>query len=227
MRGRGRWIVLGLVAVLVAAAALLLVDRRQAPGISETSAATCEEPPSAGGAVALGDSITFGSTVPQAEDSWFWQLACTEGSPVRYAHNAGIYGNTTEQMLERLDTDVLARDPDTVLVLGGTNDVLSGIPRAETVAHLREIVERSRQAGADVYLGTVPPQAVPVAIEATEALNAAIVAMAGRLDVPVIDFYAAFLDPDGSWADGLFSDMVHPSVTGARRMAQVARDALA
>jgi len=226
MRGRGRWIVLVLVAVLIAAVALLLVDRRPAPGISETSAATCEEPPSAGGAVALGDSITFGSTVPHAEDSWFWQLACTEDSPVRYAHNAGVYGNTTEQMLERLDTDVLARDPDTVLVLGGTNDVLSGIPQAETVGHLREIAERSRQAGADVYLGTVPPQAVPVGIAATEALNAAIVAMAGRLDVPVIDFYGAFLEPDGSWADGLFSDMVHPSVPGARRMAQVARDAL-
>ncbi|SDF64329.1 Lysophospholipase L1 [Blastococcus aurantiacus] len=228
MRGRGRWIVLALACLMVAAVALLLVDRRPpAPEMNETSAAPCEEPLSAGGAVALGDSITFGSTLPHAEDSWFEQLACAEDPPIRYAHNAGIYGNTTEQMLARLDGDVLARDPDTVFVLGGTNDVLSGIPQAETIGHLREIVERSRQAGADVYLGTIPPQAVPLAIETTVDLNEAIVAMAERVDVPVLDFHAAFFDTDGRHHDGLFSDMVHPSVTGARLMAQVAREALA
>lgn len=223
MRGRGRWIALGLAGAVLAVAVLLVAGGRPpAP-----AGAACGTTPSTGGAVALGDSITIGSTAPPAEDSWFEQLACTGDSPVEYAYNAGINGNTTEQMLARLETDVLARDPDTVFVLGGTNDVLGGVPRDETIAHLGEIVERTQQAGADVYLGTIPPQeAVPFAAAATEQLNTAIVALAGQADVPVLDFHAALVDTDGSYRDGLFADLVHPSVAGARTMAQVARDAL-
>ena len=224
MRGRRRWIGPALAGALVAGAALVLVDARPDP---VTGAAACEQTPSSGGAVALGDSITIGSTEPRAEDSWFENLACTGDPPVRYAHNAGIHGNTTAQMLARLEADVLSRDPDTVFVLGGTNDVLSGVDRAETIGNLREIAELSREAGADVYLGTIPPQeAVPLAAVATEQLNAAIVALADEVDVPVLDFHAALVEADGSYRDGLFADMVHPSVAGARTMAQVARDAL-
>lgn len=225
MGGRRRWIGLSLAVALVVGAVLVLVVVRQpAPG---RAAAPCEEPPSTGGAVALGDSITIGSTPPHAEDSWFEQFACTEDPPVEYAHNAGINGNTTEQMLARLDQDVLSRDPDTVFVLGGTNDLLRGIDRAVTVANLRQIVDRILAADADVYLGTIPPQeAVPQAAVPTEQLNAAIVAMAEEVDVPVLDFHAALVESDGSYRDGLFADLVHPSVAGAQVMAEVARDAL-
>lgn len=223
MQGR-RWIGLALAGVVAAVAVLLLVGARQ-PDRGTSNA--CEEPPSEGGAVALGDSITIGSTPPRADDSWFEQFACTEDPPVEYAHNAGIYGNTTAQMLARLDQDVLSREPDTVFVLGGTNDLLRGIDQAETIANLRMLAERSRETGADVYLGTIPPQeAVPQAAAATEQLNAAIVALAEEVDVPVLDFHAALVEADGSYRDGLFADLVHPSDAGARVMAQVARDAL-
>lgn len=224
MRGRRRWIGLALAGVLLAGAVLVLVVGRQP---ASEAAAPCEETPSAGGAVALGDSITIGSTPPRADDSWFEQFACTGDFPVEYGYNAGVNGNTTAQMLARLDDDVLSRDPDTVFVLGGTNDLLRGIDRAETVANLREIVVRSLDAGADVYLGTIPPQeAVPFAAAPTELLNADIVAMAEDVDVPVLDFHAALVDTDGSYRDGLFADLVHPSVAGAEVMASVARDAL-
>ncbi|MBJ7452248.1 MAG: hypothetical protein JHC71_09210 [Blastococcus sp.] len=225
MGGRRRWIGLAFAVALVVGAVLVLVVVRQPP--PGKAAAPCEEPPSTGGAVALGDSITIGSTPPHAEDSWFEQFACTEDPPVEYAHNAGINGNTTAQMLARLDQDVLARDPDTVFVLGGTNDLLRGIDRAETLANLREIAERSQESGADVYLGTIPPQeAVPQAAAPTERLNADIVALAEEVEVPVLDFHAALVEADGSYRDGLFADLVHPSVAGAQVMAQVARDAL-
>lgn len=226
MRGRRRWIGAAFAVALVVGAVLVVVVVRQPPP-GKAAAALCEEPPSAGGAVALGDSITIGSTPPHADDSWFEQFACTEDPPIEYAHNAGINGNTTEQMLARLDQDVLSRDPDTVFVLGGTNDLLRGIDQAETLANLREIVGRSQEAGADVYLGTIPPQeAVPFAAAPTARLNADIVALAEELDVPVLDFHAALVEADGSYRDGLFADLVHPSAAGAQVMAQVARDAL-
>jgi acyl-CoA thioesterase-1 len=223
MRGRRRWIGLVLAGAVATGVVLALVAARLDPG----AGAACDDPPSRGGAVALGDSITIGSTPPRAEDSWFEQLACTGDPPVRYAYNAGINGNTTAQMLARLEKDVLSRDPDTVFVLGGTNDLLSGVAPAETIANLREIAERTRKTGADVYLGTIPPQeAVPWAAAPTEQLNEAIVALAEELDVPVLDFHSALAESDGSYRDGLFADLVHPSVAGAEVMAQVARDAL-
>src|SRR5829696_806544 len=126
MRGRRRRIGLVLAGALTTGVVLALVAARLDPA---AGAAACDDPPSGGGAVALGDSITIGSTPSHAEDSWFEQLACTGDPPVRYAHNAGINGNTTAQMLARLDQDVLSRDPDTVFVLGGTNDVLGGVAR--------------------------------------------------------------------------------------------------
>jgi len=40
--------------------------------------------------------------------------------------NAGVFGNTIEQMLARLNTDVIAQNPTVVIVEGGINDVHNG-----------------------------------------------------------------------------------------------------
>ncbi|HEX2949579.1 MAG TPA: GDSL-type esterase/lipase family protein, partial [Armatimonadota bacterium] len=38
--------------------------------------------------------------------------------------NAGVGGNNTRMLLERLDADVLAQHPDLVVLMVGTNDAL-------------------------------------------------------------------------------------------------------
>ena len=70
--------------------------------------------------VAFGDSITEGMTYPL----WLTQSLVAAGRPAPYWVNAGVGGHTAGQMLERMDRDVLAHDPDFVFFNAGVNDLL-------------------------------------------------------------------------------------------------------
>ena len=66
--------------------------------------------------------------------------------------NAGRSGDTTRSALERLDRDVLSRNPRIVIVLLGGNDFLRRVPVQETFANLQEVVSRIRERGAAVVM---------------------------------------------------------------------------
>ncbi|MDA0564732.1 GDSL-type esterase/lipase family protein [Streptomonospora sp. S1-112] len=72
--------------------------------------------------------------------------------------NAGDNGNTSADLRERLDTDVLACEPDAVVLLIGTNDVRDGVPLAEYRANIAAIVQRvEERTSAQVALLSLPP----------------------------------------------------------------------
>ncbi|MBU3024117.1 GDSL-type esterase/lipase family protein [Zobellia galactanivorans] len=74
--------------------------------------------------------------------------------------NAGVSGNTTLDLLQRLDTDVLEHRPDFVILLVGTNDMLNSkkmISYASYKNNLWEIVKRIKEVGASVLLMSPPP----------------------------------------------------------------------
>ena len=54
--------------------------------------------------------------------------------------------------LERLEEDVLSKNPDIVLVLLGGNDYLKGVIKAETFKNLSLIIDRIQENGAAVAL---------------------------------------------------------------------------
>lgn len=56
--------------------------------------------------------------------------------------NAGSNGNTTADLLERVDSDIVACAPDRVLLLIGTNDVRNEIPLHEFRDNLRGVLDR-------------------------------------------------------------------------------------
>lgn len=66
--------------------------------------------------------------------------------------NAGRSGDTTRAALDRLQQDVLSRDPKIVIVLLGGNDFLRGVPVEDTFRNLQTIVERIRARGAAVIV---------------------------------------------------------------------------
>jgi acyl-CoA thioesterase I len=66
--------------------------------------------------------------------------------------NAGIPGDTTEDLLNRLHSDVSVRDPGLVVVLAGGNDYLRHYPKQTTLEHIRSIIEGIQQTGAEVVL---------------------------------------------------------------------------
>lgn len=114
--------------------------------------------------VVFGDSITdqgmTGSASVQgyvARGFWAWARALSHQT-IDVVHCAGKGGDTTTQMLARLQTDVLDYDSQLVIVMGGINN-LGGLQEGPQtcVRDMLEIVQRCSDAGRDVIVGGILP----------------------------------------------------------------------
>ncbi|MFT7490044.1 MAG: lysophospholipase L1-like esterase [Candidatus Promineifilaceae bacterium] len=120
----------------------------------------------------LGDSITAGG----ASYSGYCRLVIQGLKTVGVSAApicAGVSGNTSADMLLRLDADVLDHKPDHVFLSAGVNDIWhhdptvkigvfqAGPGRGVALEHykiyVRQIVERCQAAGANVILSTITP----------------------------------------------------------------------
>jgi hypothetical protein len=93
--------------------------------------------------VMLGDSLTV-------EPDWSALMGC-HGAIANY----GIEGNTSADVLTRLDPILFMR-PVVVFLLIGTNDVRLGIPSDETVQNIKRIVRRLARSSIRT-IGLQPP----------------------------------------------------------------------
>jgi len=102
--------------------------------------------------VFLGDSLTAGLGVDadQAFPAVVAEMLHREGHPID-AVNAGVSGDTTAGGLRRLDW-LLRQKPDVVAVGLGGNDGLRGLELKASEENLRQIVRKSKDAGARVLL---------------------------------------------------------------------------
>jgi len=102
----------------------------------------------------FGDSIT---SPINSYGYWMWmRFFLRHRIYLPESHNFGVAGNTTAQMIERLD-GVLAVQPDIVVFLGGTNDI-SGGSSAATLDNYRVIFSRILQSGAQIVVVPVLPR---------------------------------------------------------------------
>lgn len=173
--------------------------------------------------VFLGDSITRGVSVetnePSARESWVTYAVADPRAPWVDGGNAGIFGDTLDQMAGRFEFDVLSVDGvEGVVIMGGTNDVLQGIPTEESLAAARRIVEAAQDADLDVWL-VAPPPLAPRYARSVQPLAEAERALADELDVPFADPDDTLREPDGGWPPGMSVDGVHPTVAGAQALA--------
>jgi lysophospholipase L1-like esterase len=153
--------------------------------------------------VMLGDSITAGG-------EWSEMFP---GLPIR---NRGISGDTTTDVLLRLDPLVAAK-PAAVFLKIGTNDLNRVPDRAVSYQQYRQIVTRiqSGSPATAIFLQSVLPREAAMR-EEVEAYNRQIKAVADELGVVYIDLYPAFLAADGSIRDELTLDELHLSGEGYR-----------
>lgn len=73
--------------------------------------------------------------------------------------NKGIAGNTSSDLLNRIEADVMSENPDLVLVMVGTNDMLNSskmLSYSEYTSNLTELVRRLKEGGMDVLLLSPP-----------------------------------------------------------------------
>lgn len=202
------------VALVVIATALLLVAVlgggrwALAPSFSESGVPT----------VFVGDSITQAGSesavrMPSGR-SWVRYVVTDDRTPWRFVANVAVRGRRLDEMAARFEREVLAREPQGVVLLGGTNDTLQGVPVAASLVPLEAMVVAAQEAGAAVWVVAPPPLAPGRGdIVALRVAEQALVEELGATWVDVVDSVAG---PDGSWSPGMSRDGVHPTRAGAR-----------
>lgn len=140
--------------------------------------------------------------------------------------NLGDSGNTSHDMVERFDRDVLPFHLKYLLILGGSNSLRGGVPAEEVIRDLQEIQQKCRNHDIIPILLTLPP-INPESIdkvfheptaegweEAFRKVNAFIRTQ------PHIDTAAAFLY-DNLMPEYLALDGLHGDVEAKKRMADM------
>lgn len=111
--------------------------------------------------VALGDSNTEVNWTSGGLLNWVGLLSAgiyESGCAKRYTLiNSGVSGDGVGEGLARLERDVLAYDPDLVIICFGTNDVWRETTPEDFETALREMVSRIRSCGASLVLRTPTP----------------------------------------------------------------------
>jgi lysophospholipase L1-like esterase/dienelactone hydrolase len=145
--------------------------------------------------------------------------------------NAGISGHTTQLGLNRIDRDVLAHQPQLVIVMFGMNDV-ARLPLDTFIANTRTIVEKCRAVGAEVALCTPntvvdnPERSIAKLAELSQRVRD----LAKELNTGLADCFADTealrQNHDSLWRVTL-SDAIHPNLHGHRHMAETVARAIA
>jgi lysophospholipase L1-like esterase len=152
----------------------------------------------------LGDSITdFGMW-----HEWFSGLPTV---------NRGIGGETTEQVLARVD--IVVNAPLAVFLLIGTNDISGAIQTSNIVGNLRAIVTaiQGRAPGSPIFVQSIMPRTLKYREEITHLnrLYREVVAASGA-NVTYVDLWPALATPAGAMHPDLTEDNVHLNGEGYR-----------
>ena len=171
--------------------------------------------------VFLGDSITQG-----------WGGGLGAAFPGVKVANRGISGDTTRGVLLRLEEDVLALDPATVVLLIGTNDLEEGATPEVIASNLKLILAalERHDPGMPVVLCQVFPSSATKKrpaekIKATNALYRA--AVKGNPRVTWLETWPLFADASGDAKPAEFPDLLHPNEAGYAKWAAALRPVLA
>jgi len=108
--------------------------------------------------VCLGDSLTYGYEVKRSA-TWPGLAARMTGKTVR---NKGVNGIMTAGMLSLFARDVIGEGADTVMLMGGANDILSGLSPTKPERAMTEMVKRAHDAGITPLVGIPVPFCPPI-----------------------------------------------------------------
>jgi lysophospholipase L1-like esterase len=146
--------------------------------------------------------------------------------------NRGIGGEDADDMMARLQKDVIGRQPDLVIWQTGTNDPLRNLPLDRFEAETRDGIARMRAAGIDVVLMEPQDCRMMRSTPGAFAYRDAVRRIGGEMAVPVVRRY----DLIHRWLAGgkvteaqlMAPDGLHMADAGYERLAaEVAREVLA
>jgi lysophospholipase L1-like esterase len=153
--------------------------------------------------------------------------------------NRGISGETTAQMRMRFEQDVLALDPDLVILQLGIND-LTGIgvmPERQSeialqcASNIQFFVDQLAARNVRVILLSIIPAAAPAWLRlpvwsdqinvAVEKVNQHWLGLPASNLLRVVDTRSVLQDKDGHWYPGVNADTLHLTAGGYQRLNQV------
>ncbi len=155
--------------------------------------------------VCFGDSLTRGYGATRGMD---YPARLEEMTGIEII-NSGVSGNTTAGGPARLEEDVLAFEPDVVLITLGGNDLKNRVSVETARANLLNIVQRIQAAGTMVVLGGID---IPLYGKGYVQMYESLARQTGSVLVPNI-LEDLFGNPK------LMSDSIHPNDKGYEIMA--------
>jgi lysophospholipase L1-like esterase len=185
--------------------------------------------------VAMGDSTTAGTPAfrspleappagqGDATSQYAWWLM--QAHPEWEVLNRGVNGQRSDEIRARFERDVVCEQPAIVVVIAGVNDVYQGRPVAHVTAQLRRMYDRAREADVGVIAGTIVPYntATPDQNAKMHRINAWIRRQADGRAIGFVDTRAAVAAPGDPDRLSDTADLLHPSPTGYRAMAEAIR----
>ncbi len=176
--------------------------------------------------VALGSSSTLGLGASDAQAAWPARLEAAlaarfPGVEVRVV-NHGVARQSAEQMLNRLDTDVLAEKPALVIWESGTAEAVRGGDVDEFIDALLKGVDRMTAAGMDVMLMDTQYSRTTAQLINFQPYLAAVEQVAGMRGLPRFPRYGIMR----YWVDNERFVFAGKSGSEARKMADEVYDCL-
>jgi lysophospholipase L1-like esterase len=162
--------------------------------------------------VFLGDSITQWFQSKAGARVWKRSIA-----PLG-ADDDGVFGDSTNNVLWRVENGELAGQPRVAVLLIGTNNLHGGATVAETVAGIDDDIAAIHQVspGTQILLNGLFPRGRvtdPLRTD-VEEVNAILSAQAPSLGVVYTDPGASMIQSNGSIAPDFHSDLIHPNAHG-------------
>ncbi|HEY6019403.1 MAG TPA: GDSL-type esterase/lipase family protein, partial [Candidatus Paceibacterota bacterium] len=200
--------------------------------------------------VTIGDSITSGlTTTASFADNYQLTTNVAASAAFKLGHslgytyqNMGIGGQTTSQMSARFTADVVNAHPKFVVILGGVNDILGGVPNTTIVANITSMLDAAIAAGiTPVVIGVTPFRGDSLAtnsmLQQRDLLNASLKSLVTNT---TYNGYYVNADPyigqfyNGGDANNLWQlqpiydngDHIHPNPAGQAKIAQAVSDAI-
>lgn len=184
----------------------------------------------------LGDSLTAinasgSNAAPGLASRGFisWANIILNGR-LEFVGNLGVSGDTTAMILARVQSAIAVR-PDVCTVLGGANDITTGVNPDVTIANLKVIYATLRAAGITVLAMTVTPAGVYTSAQSrlhVSKINSAIRAECRAYSgMRLVDSWQAIVNPStGAPLSGMTYDTQHFDVAGAIAIGRLVAEAL-
>lgn len=169
--------------------------------------------------VFIGDSITE-----------FWERYDSIFFSQNNYINRGISSQTTSQILERFQNDVIDLQPKCVIILAGINDIAENngpILLEEIMANIIKMVEKSLKNNIEVLLCSIlptsnfywNPKIQP--IEKIMQLNQMIKSYSLSKRIKYVDYYSEMIDKNLGLDTKYADDGVHPNLAGYSKMRSI------